>query len=795
MKSHFRKNLLVCLVILGALRVQGGEEQDLIAVLQSGASQEQKAAACARLRVMGDAAAVQPLARLLTEDGTAHAARYALEGLNYPEAVAALRDALGRTSGLMKAGIIDSLGWKRDTASVKLLAPLLPDLDLSVSSAAARALGRIGGAEAVAALRSVGEKATLDRRIAAQEALLAGAESALGAGDAAGAAAIYRDLYSAGISEPIRVAGWRGQAIADASQRQKLVLAALTGQDRGLERAAEKVLAEVRDAGLVEACLGQWDQLPANGELAVLRARLPLGGDLLPRVLTAAESPHPAVRVAAWRALGDLDAAQAIPALARAAARGEAAEKAAARETLERMRGPAVHDGLVEALKSAETHERAELLAALGERGDALASGALLRYAAASEPEEVRFAALESLRKIAVSDTLSPLLALLVKSGSEAESEPVMKALDAVCRASRDKDQATRTTLAAFHQAQPAERQRLLPLLPELGTAAALEAAEAAATDANPEVAKEAVRALAHWPTAAPAQRLLALARADKSPTVQVLAVRSGIEVAGQEPDLGRRLALLKEALKVATRPGEKKLALAQIGSIPSPEALQVVEQVLNDPGVGDEAALASIAIAEKLAASQPGLAREAAGRVMTQSKQPEVLSRAWKLRGAAAAGPFIRDWAVAGPFSKPGVNGAIAVFDVAFPPEKSGETVPWRAVPAADQVNLAGLFPGRESCAAYLRSRLVAAQDTMAVLLLGSDDGVKAWVNGEVVHANNVDRGDVPDQDVAIIELKKGANDLMLKITQGGAGWSCHARVVGVDGQPMKDLRLERPE
>ena len=44
----------------------------------------------------------------------------------------------------------------------------------------------------------------------------------------------------------------------------------------------------------------------------------------------------------------------------------------------------------------------------------------------------------------------------------------------------------------------------------------------------------------------------------------------------------------------------------------------------------------------------------------------------------------------------------------------------------------------------------------------------------------------------MAPIELKKGTNELMLKISQGGGGWSAHARIVGSDGQPIAGLRVE---
>ena len=86
----------------------------------------------------------------------------------------------------------------------------------------------------------------------------------------------------------------------------------------------------------------------------------------------------------------------------------------------------------------------------------------------------------------------------------------------------------------------------------------------------------------------------------------------------------------------------------------------------------------------------------------------------------------------------------------------KPGESVQWKPVPKTGMVNLAAMFPGKTDCAAYLKTEIVSPQDCDATLLLGSDDGVKAWLNGTVVHSNNIDRGAVPDQDTAPIKLKK---------------------------------------
>ncbi|MCX6915654.1 MAG: hypothetical protein NT167_21850, partial [Verrucomicrobia bacterium] len=69
---------------------------------------------------------------------------------------------------------------------------------------------------------------------------------------------------------------------------------------------------------VVKACLREWKALSADCQLAVLDTRVKAGASALPAVRTASKSPHLIVRVAAWKAFGDLGDASAIPALAKA---------------------------------------------------------------------------------------------------------------------------------------------------------------------------------------------------------------------------------------------------------------------------------------------------------------------------------------------------------------------------------------------------------------------------------------------------------------------------------------------
>ena len=118
----------LAIVSVASLNTYAGEEQDLVAILKGSDSAAQKWTAAQRLRVAGTAKSIPALAAMLPDERGSQAARHALEGMAIPEASAALRDALGTTSGLLKAGVIESLGWRRDVSAVSLLAPLLSSL-------------------------------------------------------------------------------------------------------------------------------------------------------------------------------------------------------------------------------------------------------------------------------------------------------------------------------------------------------------------------------------------------------------------------------------------------------------------------------------------------------------------------------------------------------------------------------------------------------------------------------------------------------------------------------------------
>ena len=65
----------------------------------------------------------------------------------------------------------------------------------------------------------------------------------------------------------------------------------------------------------------------------------------------------------------------------------------------------------------------------------------------------------------------------------------------------------------------------------------------------------------------------------------------------------------------------------------------------------------------------------------------------------------------------------------------------------------------------------------------VGSDDAVKAWLNGKLVLDNWVQRGVIKDDDLVPVQLQRGANTLLLKIQNGDGPWGFTVRLANSAG------------
>ena len=96
------------------------------------------------------------------------------------------------------------------------------------------------------------------------------------------------------------------------------------------------------------------------------------------------------------------------------------------------------------------------------------------------------------------------------------------------------------------------------------------------------------------------------------------------------------------------------------------------------------------------------------------------------------------------------------------------------------DLVNEIGLGEGDvNDHSSYALITLESDSDQAGVdMKVGSDDSVKVWLNGEVVHTNAVNRGAGDFQDTFSVDLVAGDNLLLVKVSERGGGWSMFAGV-----------------
>ncbi len=146
-----------------------------LTVLASGAGVHEKARACQELGVFGGPEAVSALAALLDQEPLADYARSGLEAIQDPSAGKALRQALGRVNGRFLAGVVNSLGVRREIAAVPDLQRLALDAKSGVASEALASLGMIGTGEAAKTLQKVLTDGPADQRIPAAHASLTAA--------------------------------------------------------------------------------------------------------------------------------------------------------------------------------------------------------------------------------------------------------------------------------------------------------------------------------------------------------------------------------------------------------------------------------------------------------------------------------------------------------------------------------------------------------------------------------------------------------------------------------------------
>jgi hypothetical protein len=164
----------------------------------------------------------------------------------------------------------------------------------------------------------------------------------------------------------------------------------------------------------------------------------------------------------------------------------------------------------------------------------------------------------------------------------------------------------------------------------------------------------------------------------------------------------------------------------------------------------------------------------------------------------------FVRRWQVLGPFANPSESG----YDKMYPPEteklaidadydgRDGKICWKRYESDADKVDFLKAFSLRSGDApgvAYATCWVKCDKERKAVLATGSHEGIKVWIDRQLVLAKRVKRKVSPGEDQTGIVLRAGWNEILVKVDHATGPWAFFVELrEPVTGRPLPGIAFE---
>jgi len=602
-------------------------EQALIDALSAAAADDAKQFYCRQLRTIGTDTCVPLLESMLNDAEISHMARFALGRIGSPAAVEAMQRALGKTSGKVKAGIINTLAQLNCAKGLSDYLKAMDDSDTDVAVAGIRAAGKFPCDSSIVKLQKMRTSVSRDVAVEIDAALLRSAETLLADGNKAKVQELYEAFYASDYPEHLRTAGLRGLAKVKGEEAADLLVKAIQGDNGVLRRNAIALMTLIKGKKTTDTFVKLLKTLPADGQELIV---LSLGerGDVsaVSAVIGMTASEHENVRLAALEALGDIGTPQAIACLAKAAANAGDKEKPVARSSLMRMKGPGIEKAFIQEVHAGEASSRVEVIRTIGQRSSSEPSDALLKVARMDEDALVRKEAIMSLGRIGRANELDALVGLAVAPKDAGDRSTIERAIVLVFRKIADKEAQARPLLKALKSAPDDAQEMLLRLLAKPATADALNAVRMAVRSTNSTINDAAIRALGEWSNGEPADELYQIASTNSNQVLRIMALRSFIRMAPLTSDPTEAYV---KAMRLATRVDEIRLVLSGLHYAGTLTALEIAEKYMINDAVKAEAYLAAVQVANVYCWQDATRARGVLDKVIAQAPNDAIKDQA----------------------------------------------------------------------------------------------------------------------------------------------------------------------
>lgn len=579
-------------------------EARLVALLRrTDASIAARQAACQRLGTVWaatgapSASALELLKAMLVDDRETDIARLTLERTPGAAVDTVLVDAVAKTTGRIRLGIIQTLTARAPVSAVAALATLLGDQDPATAKAAATALGQIGNAAALAALRSAPAtvaglfeaKLTLARTLPTAECV-----------------ALLTELQGDTRAAPHqRASALRGLLDREPSSAVPRIIAVLAGTDWTPKQVALEAIFSSRASGLTAALAAQlptWD-VPTQAAVITALARRP-DATITAAIVAASQHTAATVRTAAINALGDLPGDTSLVTLLATLGSSDNFEDAKlARASLARLHGPGVSAAVLAGAEKGPAQKRALFIEQIASRN--LTEGLPFLHQSRHDPDAtIRTAAVGSLGELAPFSDQGLLIEWAAGATDSTEQTRALRSLVSVTLRNPDTAKRALPIYVALEKAAPATVVGLLPVLGRLGGKESAECAARLALSTNATVADAAAAALARWPDRS-AQPSLVMVAAKAT----VASARSAANQAAfryfertREVWTAAESSLVTQLLGATTDAAARKKLVILLNRAADKPALALVEKLQSEPALNAAAKTAAQCIAANLA-------------------------------------------------------------------------------------------------------------------------------------------------------------------------------------------------
>ncbi len=179
-------------------------------------------------------------------------------------------------------------------------------------------------------------------------------------------------------------------------------------------------------------------------------------------------------------------------------------------------------------------------------------------------------------------------------------------------------------------------------------------------------------------------------------------------------------------------------------------------------------------------------------------------------------SGSYVREWLVCGPFPNDSRRvGSISLEDYAsngfyqdflgpmggelnadprlgdsFTGPTGAKEYSWKELRSEDDlVSFENFFEENDNVVAYAYTLIESPKSQRAILSVGSNDGIRVFLNGALVHSHLILRWLGKDTDYVPITLNQGLNRLLIKVDESGGDWGFSARVLDYE-ETLRSIR-----